>query len=119
MGTPLAYSRLDFNNMITMFNFLPADEDNLELQKMLQSDQTAREEDEMECDITKHTKRTTNLHRQLPCQSVPSLHLHCNIHVFHTSYVQKWERIVSPQGVYEPTHVHVRQKLRRIWLVSF
>ena len=61
MRTALAHNQLDYDAQISMFNFLPADDDNLALQKMLQSDRTAKDEDDMECDTTKHTKRTTNL----------------------------------------------------------
>jgi hypothetical protein len=55
MTTHLAQNAMDFDATISLFNFLPADERNPSFRAMMQSDRTAQDEDEMECDLAKHT----------------------------------------------------------------
>jgi hypothetical protein len=61
MTTHLAQNPMDFDATISLLNFLPADERNPSFRAMMQSDRTAQDEDEMECDLAKHTRRTTKL----------------------------------------------------------
>ena len=61
MRTHLAQMSMEFDAQISLFNFLPADEGNPSFRSMIESDRTAQDEDEMESDIAKHTKRTTKL----------------------------------------------------------
>jgi hypothetical protein len=52
---------MEYDAIISLFNFLLADKRNPSFRSMMQSNQTAQDEDEMECDIAKHTRRTTKL----------------------------------------------------------
>jgi hypothetical protein len=61
MTSHLAHNAMEYDAMISLFNFLLADERNPSFRSMMQSDRTAQDEDEMECDIAKHTQRTTKL----------------------------------------------------------
>jgi len=54
-------ARLQYDSQISLLNFLPADERNPAYRKMIESDRTAQEEDAMESDLAKHTKKTTKL----------------------------------------------------------
>jgi hypothetical protein len=61
MTSHLAHNAMEYDAMISLFNFLPADERNPSFRSMMQSDRTAQDKDEMERDIAKHTRRTTKL----------------------------------------------------------
>jgi hypothetical protein len=62
MTSHLAHNAMEYDAMVSLFNFLPADKRrNPSLRSMMQFNQTAQDKDEMECDISKHTQRTTKL----------------------------------------------------------
>jgi hypothetical protein len=57
MTSHLAHNAMEYDAMISPFNFLPADERNPSFRSMMQSDRTAQDKDKMEYDIARRTTK--------------------------------------------------------------